>query len=58
MKKILVVIFAVSLIALAAFAIPVKKETTQEILKTETPQIVDQSLVSNDQLFDFDAEAQ
>ena len=45
MKKLLAAIIAISLVAMVAFAIPVKKEitiTNQEILKIETHQIVDQ----------------
>ncbi|MCZ6520889.1 MAG: hypothetical protein O6848_05285 [Bacteroidetes bacterium] len=60
MKKLLAAIIAISLVALVAFAIPVKKEittTNQEILKIETHQIVDQQTTKNDQLFDFDSEA-
>ena len=60
MKKLLAAIIAISLVALVAFAIPVKKEiatTNQEILKVETHQIIDRPTTKNDQLFDFDSEA-
>ena len=59
MKKLLAAIIAISLVALVAFAIPVKKEintTNQEILKVEIHQIIDQPTTKNDQLFDFDSE--
>ncbi len=60
MKKLLAAIIAISLVAMVAFAIPVKKETKSidhSLLKSETPQIVDQPTTKNDHLFDFDSEA-
>jgi len=60
MKKLLAAIIAISLVALVAFAIPVKKETQntkKNLLKAEPYQIVDQPTTKNDHLFDFDSEA-
>ena len=60
MKKIVVAIIAVSLVALVAFAIPSKKEIKSidhNLLKAETHQLVDQTTNKNDHLFDFDSEA-
>ena len=60
MKKIAAAIIAVSVVALAAFALPLKKEIKSIdhiLLKAETHQIVDQPTTKNDHLFDFDSEA-